>query len=267
MPAPYQDLVRTLLSSRIVAYYPSLALLTGSVKSAVLLSQLLYLDNNLEARGDWFPASRKQIRTQTGLTFKEQESARALLIKKGLATIKRAGMPAQHFFKVHLDGLAALAAGQLPLPLDPQSPQKGDSRVTKKETHESPKGSNIKESTKRVNAAKGKGSAPPAVEMYRRIRERYPNKKLWPRIDRAVGDEFPALLKWARIVRDWIASGYNPANIKGMLNVFRVGWDSNQHAAAKRWDRRHGGAAKRSAEYDPAADVANYKQKRGFNDR
>lgn len=71
-------------------------------------------------------------------------------------------------------------------------------------------------------------STPPSVELYRRITHRYPAKKLHPRIDRAVGSEVfsdgPSLLKWGRIVRKWVASGWSPTNYDGMINVFRHGW-------------------------------------------
>ena len=75
---------------------------------------------------------------------------------------------------------------------------------------------------------KRSNSTPPAVELTRRITHRYPAKKLHGMIERAVGDDFASLLKWGRVVKQWIGSGYNPMNYTGMINVFRHGWN-NRH--------------------------------------
>ena len=75
-------------------------------------------------------------------------------------------------------------------------------------------------------------STPPAVELARRINRRYPPKKLHGMIDRTVGHSFGALLKWGRIIRQWIASGYNPTNYQGMIEVFRSGWLRSQQKAS-----------------------------------
>jgi len=81
-------------------------------------------------------------------------------------------------------------------------------------------------------------STPPSIELYRRITHRYPAKKLHARIDRAVGSEVfsdgPSLLKWGRIVRKWIASGWSPTNYDGMINVFRNGWN-NRHEKEEKY--------------------------------
>ena len=71
-------------------------------------------------------------------------------------------------------------------------------------------------------------STPPSIELYRRITHRYPAKKLHGMIERAIGDDFASLLKWGRVVKQWIGSGYNPMNYTGMINVFRNGWN-NRH--------------------------------------
>lgn len=91
-----------------------------------------------------------------------------------------------------------------------------------------------KRGSKRGNASPKKRkrsySCPPAVELTRRITHRYPPKKLHGMIDRAVGND---VLKWGRIVKTWIASGYNPTNYSGMINVFRHGWNNKQRKETK----------------------------------
>lgn len=68
----------------------------------------------------------------------------------------------------------------------------------------------------------------PSIELFYRISERYPPKKLHGTINRIVGNDFGTLLRWGRIIRKWIASGYNPTNYDGMLDVFKNGWN-HQH--------------------------------------
>lgn len=76
--------------------------------------------------------------------------------------------------------------------------------------------------TEKISRPDGRG---PAVELFRRINHRYPPKKLYGLIDRTVGEDFSSLLRWGRTIRDWISSGYNPTNYRGMLNVFSKGWN------------------------------------------
>ena len=90
----------------------------------------------------------------------------------------------------------------------------------------------IKKDSKRGNDSPKKRkrsySTPPSVELARRISHIYPPKKLHDSIDRRIGSDFGSLLKWGRIVRKWIASGWSPTNYDGMINVFRHGWN-NRH--------------------------------------
>ena len=102
------------------------------------------------------------------------------------------------------------------------------------------KSSTFKEATnhlpdngKHTKKSKRSNSTPPSVELTRRITHRYPPKKLHGMIERAVGDDFASLLKWGRIVKEWIGSGYNPMNYTGMINVFRNGWNHHQRKEEK----------------------------------
>ncbi len=67
-------------------------------------------------------------------------------------------------------------------------------------------------------------NVPNAVELLKRINHRYPPKKLYATIDRTVSDTFSGLLRWGRIIRQWIAQGYSPTNYAGMMDVYKAGW-------------------------------------------
>lgn len=67
---------------------------------------------------------------------------------------------------------------------------------------------------------------------------------------RRVGADPKALDRWRKTLEEWIAHGYKPTNLDGMLDVFEKGWT-----------RPNGSKPGPSAPYDPAADVARFKNR------
>jgi len=260
---PYRLVLERLLGSRIVGYHPELARVVGGVKTAVYLSQLLYLDGRQDARGSWFEVSQDLLANQTGLSPKEQRSARTELAALRLLDTKRIGMPAHLSYRVHVDQLVAIAAGQLSLLPDmPDGNIKmcptGISRSAESAHHDVPDGnipSKNRDSKSRASAKSGGATRPPAVELYRRLVNRYPAKALWPRIDRIVGKSFAGLLHWGRVIREWSLAGYNVTNLRGILEVYEKGWRP-AGGNGRPGNARQG--------YDPAADMAAFKDKRGL---
>ncbi len=61
---------------------------------------------------------------------------------------------------------------------------------------------------------------PPAVEIVRKNTNRYPLAVLWDGIDRTVGQEESNLEFWDKVVKHWLACGWSPTNIKGMLEHY-----------------------------------------------
>ena len=98
-----------LLGQRYVQFYPVLAELTGSVKCALLLGQALYWTRTYLARHpereSWFWHTARDWLESTGLSRREQESARRVLVGRNLVLQQRVGMPARLHFKVNLDAL------------------------------------------------------------------------------------------------------------------------------------------------------------------
>lgn len=64
---------------------------------------------------------------------------------------------------------------------------------------------------------------PPSILAYREQAHTYPKKPLWAEIALAVGEDPESLKLWGDIVHAWIAHGWNPGNITGMLEVFKTG--------------------------------------------
>lgn len=68
-----------------------------------------------------------------------------------------------------------------------------------------------------------KQETPPAVIVYRSVRNRYPLKELYTLIDATVGREQVNLDKWRDVLIAWVARGYNPQNVGGALSWFSDG--------------------------------------------
>jgi hypothetical protein len=69
-----------------------------------------------------------------------------------------------------------------------------------------------------------KKPVPPAVEAYREQFKRYPNKSVWPDIEREIGAEEGSLIKWRQTLEAWRLSGNkNPYNFVGLFDWFRNG--------------------------------------------
>lgn len=93
-----------------ITYFPSLTPLCGSHKAAAMLSVALVWTRNWlrhhPERDGWFWKTRTEWQHETGLSRREQASARRALVAAGLLVEKRRGMPARLHFRVDLDRLA-----------------------------------------------------------------------------------------------------------------------------------------------------------------
>lgn len=115
MPEYLADDVSALLNAlgkRYVAYYPSLADVTGSPKAALMLGHAIYMTRTVmdkqPGRGGWFWKTSTEWQQVTGLSVREQETARKMLVTTGILQETRRGMPSKLWFKVDLDRLATL---------------------------------------------------------------------------------------------------------------------------------------------------------------
>lgn len=110
---PYRAALQTLLGCRPMAYYPRLADLAGSVKAAVMLSQLLYWNGDpaVQQREGWLYKSVNDMTAETGLSKVEQQTAREQLTTAGLINARLAGMPRIWWYQVDLDKISDLLAG------------------------------------------------------------------------------------------------------------------------------------------------------------
>lgn len=110
MPTPTEAALQLLTSQGFVQYHPILADRLGSFKAALFLGHALYwarhVQSNFQSREGWFFLSAKQCTEATGLSAREQASARQLLIEHSLLTEMLSGRPAKLHYKVDLSQLA-----------------------------------------------------------------------------------------------------------------------------------------------------------------
>lgn len=99
---------------------------------------------------------------------------------------------------------------------------------------------------------KARQEIPAGVEAYKNAAHRYPNKSLYSMISDRVGDDPQRVSFWENVVREYIALGWNPANISGQLEWFDRNelphkngsaapqeQTSNALAALERFSQRH----------------------------
>lgn len=72
------------------------------------------------------------------------------------------------------------------------------------------------EEPRKKNKRERESPARPAVEIYTRLTDRQPNK-----FDLEFINQVVDLAKWEREIKNWLASGHRPANVKGMFDWYQ----------------------------------------------
>jgi len=104
---------QALQGSRRVAIYRCLIDITGSLKAAALLSQLIYwtrVSKEVAERDGWIFKSIAQMEAETGLTVREQRTCKIRLLDTNLIQTCRKGVGAALAIKVNLDTMAEMIA-------------------------------------------------------------------------------------------------------------------------------------------------------------
>lgn len=89
---------------RPVTYFPALCPMVGGVNACILLCHLLWWSD----QGDdpeWIYKTQRDIEDETGLTRREQDTARAKLVDLGLVLVERRGVPPVLHYHVDIDAL------------------------------------------------------------------------------------------------------------------------------------------------------------------
>lgn len=106
------------LLGRHIAFHRRLVDVTANVKAALLLSQAIYWTRHgrdIAANAGWFWKTAEQWQRETGLSAKEQTTARDLLRHLSLVEESRMGIPARLHFRLSLETLRVQLSEQLVL--------------------------------------------------------------------------------------------------------------------------------------------------------
>jgi hypothetical protein len=107
----HRQKVKDLLPNRVVGYSPDLARAVGGATIGLFLSQLLFLSDKGANTDGWVYKSEAEMGKETGLTKREQQTARRKLLALGVITIMRGGWKNTYHFKVLWEKLYQVIAG------------------------------------------------------------------------------------------------------------------------------------------------------------
>jgi len=91
------------LLKRPIAYNPIIAKTFGSVKLGILWSQMYYWSERTNDKDGWIYKTQNEVFEETGLSRKEQETARKIGKKLGVLESKVMGVPPKVNFRVDID--------------------------------------------------------------------------------------------------------------------------------------------------------------------
>jgi hypothetical protein len=96
----HRQKVKDLLPNRTVGYSPDLARAVGGATTGLFLSQLLFLSDKGANPEGWVYKSEAEMGRETGLTKREQQTARRKLLSLGIIQIVRRGFKFTYHFRI-----------------------------------------------------------------------------------------------------------------------------------------------------------------------
>jgi hypothetical protein len=96
----HRQKVKDLLPNRTVGYSPDLARAVGGATIGLFLSQLLFLSDKGANPDGWVYKSEQEMGRETGLTKREQQTARRKLLALGVIQIVRRGFKFTYHFRI-----------------------------------------------------------------------------------------------------------------------------------------------------------------------
>jgi hypothetical protein len=107
----HRQKIKEMLPNRVVGYSPDLARIVGGATIGLYLSQLLFLSDKGANPEGWVYKSEAEMGRETGLTKREQQTARRKLLSLGVITIMRGGWKNTYHFKVIWEKLYQVITG------------------------------------------------------------------------------------------------------------------------------------------------------------
>jgi hypothetical protein len=107
----HRQQIKDMLPNRVVGYSPDLAKIVGGATTGLFLSQILFLSDKGANPEGWVYKSEQEMGKETGLTKREQQTARRKLLALGVIAIMRGGWKNTYHFKVIWEKLYQVIIG------------------------------------------------------------------------------------------------------------------------------------------------------------
>jgi hypothetical protein len=107
----HRQRIKDMLPNRVVGYSPDLAKIVGGATIGLFLSQLLFLSDKGANPDGWVYKSEAEMGKETGLSKREQQTARRKLLSLGVIAIMRGGFRNTYHFKILWEKLYQVIAG------------------------------------------------------------------------------------------------------------------------------------------------------------
>jgi hypothetical protein len=107
----HRQQIKDMLPNRVVGYSPDLARIVGGATIGLFLNQLLFLSDKGANPEGWVYKSEAEMGKETGLSKREQQTARRKLLALGVIAIMRGGWKNTYHFKVIWEKLYQVIAG------------------------------------------------------------------------------------------------------------------------------------------------------------
>ncbi len=95
---------------RAIAYHPKLKKLLGSCTATIFFEQIFYWSDKGSMQDGWIYKTSEHIEEETGLTYKEQRTARKHLVHLGVLQEKYERLKHRMLFRVNIEALNSLYA-------------------------------------------------------------------------------------------------------------------------------------------------------------
>jgi hypothetical protein len=130
----HRQKVKDMLPNRVVGYSPDLARAVGGATIGLFLSQLLFLSDKGANIDGWVYKSEAEMGRETGLTKREQQTARRKLLSLGVIRIERRGFKFTYHFKVIWERLYQVITGfQQGQTVPTEKPEPAQNRLTQQQ--------------------------------------------------------------------------------------------------------------------------------------
>ncbi len=99
------EIIKTLLG-RPIAFHRAFVTIGGGVSAGLMLSQAWYWSQRTNDPAGWFWKTQEDWEKETGLTRREQETARRQLMQRGLMEEELRGVPARLHFRLDIQAIS-----------------------------------------------------------------------------------------------------------------------------------------------------------------